>query len=80
MGWAPVVGERSLSPAVAVRIFLTQRLLHFLAAREALYAVLQEMPAEEHVDPRVTATVQAGQESSDCSSSVFRVWGGNKGV
>lgn len=75
VGWAPVVGIWSLSPAVAVRIFFTQRLLYFLAAREASYAVLQEVPAEEHVDPGVTATIQTGQQSRDSSRGVFRICG-----
>lgn len=35
------------------------------AAQKGLPEVLEEMPSEEHVDPGVTAAVEAGQQHGD---------------
>lgn len=72
--WTPVIGERSLSPADAVRIFFIQPLLNFSTAQTALQEVLQEVSAEEHVDPGIATTVQAGQKGGDSNDNVLRLY------
>lgn len=39
-----------------------------------MHKVLQEVAAEDHVDPRVAAAVEAGQQRRQGHRSVLRIW------
>ena len=70
---ASVVSVRSLPSARTVWIFFAERLLHVLAAWEALDTVLQEMTAKKHVYPGIAATIQGSQQGRDGGGRVFRL-------
>ncbi len=67
------LGEQRGSPYAAVRVLLPEALLDLVAAGEAVSEILQEVSAENHVDPRVTAAVQTGQQRRQSDGRVLRI-------
>lgn len=48
------------------------------ATEDTLHELVEEVAREEHVDPRVAAAVEAGQEHGDDESRGCRGWGCRK--
>ncbi len=67
------LGEQRGSAEAAVRVLLPEALLDLVAAGEAVSEILQEVSAETHVDPRVTAAVQTGQQRRESDGRVLRI-------
>lgn len=42
-------------------------------AGEKVEDIMKEVPTEEHVDPWIATTVQAGQKGGDCNNNVLRL-------
>lgn len=73
---APIshLSQQRRSAEAAVRVLLLEVAVHFGAAGEAVHEILQEVAAEDHVYPRVTAAVETGKERRQSHCCVLRIW------
>lgn len=65
--------QQRCSAEAAVRVLLLDVCARFVAAGEAVHKVLQEMTAENHVYPRVTAAVETGKKCRQSHCCVLRI-------
>lgn len=68
-------GQQRGPADAAIWVFLLVFGVQFSAAGEAVHKILQEVAAEDHVNPRVAAAVETGKECRQSHCCVLRIWG-----
>ena len=73
--WAPIghLSQQRCPADTAVRVLLLEVSVHPEAAREAVHEILEEVTAEDHVYPGVTAAVETGKERRQSHCCVLRI-------
>lgn len=66
-------GQQRGSADAAVRVLLLVFSAQLAAAGEAVQKILQEVAAEDHVNPRVAAAVETGKECRQSHCCVLRI-------